>query len=133
MPPAFGTSQSTKQASRENVRVVCRVRPTNQKEIQSGGVTCVKHTDDAIEVNLDGSLHNFALDRVFGPESLQVEVFGDTAVHLIHDVLAGYNATIFAYGQTGTGKVFLLLLTTSRHDLIVSFEIDTHHGGRYYQ
>ena len=99
------TSQSGKQASRENVRVVCRIRPTNQKEINSGGVTCVKSTNETIEVNHEGSQHNFALDRVFGPESTQVEVFADTAVHLIHDVLAGYNATIFAYGQTGTGKV----------------------------
>jgi kinesin family protein 5 len=36
--------------------------------------------------------------------STQAEVFEYTAVPLIQDVLNGYNATIFAYGQTGTGK-----------------------------
>lgn len=47
----------------------------------------------------------FSFDRIFGSESSQVQVFQDTALPLIADVLAGYNATIFAYGQTGTGKV----------------------------
>ena len=97
------------QSTRQNVRVVCRVRPTNQKEISSGGVTCVKINNSAIEVNSDGNQNSFSFDRVYGPESTQVEVFQDSAYPLIGDVLSGYNATIFAYGQTGTGKVSILI------------------------
>jgi kinesin family member 5 len=40
---------------------------------------------------------------MFSPESTQADVF-ETIQPLIADVLAGYNATVFAYGQTGTGK-----------------------------
>jgi hypothetical protein len=93
-----GASQS------QNVRVVCRVRPTNQIEIGKGGVTCVKHNQTNIEVMIDDNPNPFIFDSVFGAESSQVEVFDDTASPLINDVLNGYNATIFAYGQTGTGK-----------------------------
>jgi hypothetical protein len=91
-------------SQRENVRVVCRIRPTNQKEINSGGTTCVKFNDTTIEVGVDDGSHTFAFDRIFGMESTQIEVFEYTAVPLVTDVLSGYNATIFAYGQTGTGK-----------------------------
>lgn len=101
-PPS---SASKAGASRQNVRVICRIRPVNQKEIQNGGVTCVNYTDTAIEVKGEEGKNDFSFDRVFGPESTQVGVFEYAASSIITDVLAGYNATIFAYGQTGTGKV----------------------------
>lgn len=92
-----------KRASSQNVRVVCRIRPTNQKELQAGGISCVKNNDSSIEVTTEDSSNTFAFDKIFGPESIQLDVFNYTAVPLIQDVLQGYNATIFAYGQTGTG------------------------------
>lgn len=36
--------------------------------------------------------------------SFQVDVFKSVAMPLINQVLKGYNCTVFAYGQTGTGK-----------------------------
>jgi len=45
----------------------------------------------------------FRLDRVFGPDSSQADVYEDTAP-LVRCVLDGYNVCIFAYGQTGSGK-----------------------------
>lgn len=95
-------------STRQNVKVVARVRPTNQKEVNMGGVTCVKHSQTNIEVVVDGNPNAFNFDRIFGAESTQEEVFQETARPLIEDVLAGYNATIFAYGQTGTGKVRII-------------------------
>jgi chromosomal replication initiation ATPase DnaA len=41
---------------------------------------------------------------VYGPESTQEFVYANTARSAVGQVLEGYNATIFAYGQTGTGK-----------------------------
>ena len=105
--PAKTPAKEKKEASRQNVRVICRIRPTNQKEINIGGFTCVKHETTTIEVNCEGSQNTFNFDRVFGAESTQVQVFEESARPLIGDVLSGYNATIFAYGQTGTGKVCL--------------------------
>lgn len=102
---ARGGLSGKPQSTRQNVRVVCRVRPTNQKEASHGGVNCVKATNSTIEVACDGNQNSFSFDRVYGPDSSQMEVFQDTAFPLIGDVLSGYNATVFAYGQTGTGKV----------------------------
>lgn len=87
---------------------MCRVRPENKIERNAGGVSCVKHTSESIEVQQEERVDSFTFDAIHGAESTQEEVFLDTAHSLIHDVLRGYNATIFAYGQTGTGKTFTM-------------------------
>jgi kinesin family protein 11 len=46
----------------------------------------------------------YAFDRVFGPEADQTMVYREVVEGMLSEVLAGYNCTIFAYGQTGTGK-----------------------------
>ena len=45
----------------------------------------------------------FTFDVVFGPDSKQVDVYNECARKIVDSVLEGYNGTIFAYGQTGTG------------------------------
>jgi hypothetical protein len=92
------------QSEKANVKVVCRIRPTNDKEIAAGGTTCVKFNDNGIDVIHDDGVNSFQFDRIFGPESDQISVFEYAAAPMINDVLLGYNATIFAYGQTGTGN-----------------------------
>ncbi len=42
--------------------------------------------------------------QVFGQYSTQEEVFSGSIVPIIDEVLTGFNCTVFAYGQTGTGK-----------------------------
>ena len=44
------------------------------------------------------------LGNVFGPDADQVMLYNDVARPILDQVLHGYNCTIFAYGQTGTGK-----------------------------
>jgi kinesin family protein 11 len=44
------------------------------------------------------------LGNVFGPDADQGMLYNDVAKPILHQVLQGYNCTIFAYGQTGTGK-----------------------------
>ena len=46
----------------------------------------------------------FSFDKVFGAYSTQEEVFESMASPIVNETLAGFNCTIFAYGQTGTGK-----------------------------
>lgn len=46
----------------------------------------------------------YPFDKVFGPEADQTMVFNEVAEGMLGEVLSGYNCTIFAYGQTGTGK-----------------------------
>ena len=46
------------------------------------------------------------LDAVFDEHSTQEEVYQATAEPGVSDFVSGVNATIFAYGQTGTGKTY---------------------------
>lgn len=55
------------------------------------------------------STKKFTFDRTFGPESTQTEVYQYVVHPLIEEVLAGYNCTVFAYGQTGTGKTHTMV------------------------
>ena len=51
----------------------------------------------------------YAFDYVFEPSSSQEATYHHTTKFLIHGVLDGYNATVFAYGQTGTGKTHTMV------------------------
>ena len=46
----------------------------------------------------------FAFDDVFGTQSTQERVYDSAVRPMVKDVLEGMNCTVFAYGQTGTGK-----------------------------
>lgn len=46
----------------------------------------------------------FTFDNVFDWNSSQTAVYNETAKPIVDSVLEGYNGTVFAYGQTGTGK-----------------------------
>ncbi|BGP57426.1 Kinesin-related motor protein [Rhodotorula sphaerocarpa] len=45
---------------------------------------------------------------VYGPDADQGMLFTDVAKPILQQVLQGYNCTIFAYGQTGTGKTYTM-------------------------
>lgn len=46
----------------------------------------------------------FQFDQVFGPETSQAALFDGMIAPMLDEVVKGFNCTIFAYGQTGTGK-----------------------------
>lgn len=50
----------------------------------------------------------FTFDSVYDWNSEQESVFAETAFTICENVIQGYNGTIFAYGQTGTGKTFTI-------------------------
>ncbi len=51
-----------------------------------------------------GSAHNFQFKRVFQESATQEEVFESVSKNIIDSFLEGYNGTVFAYGQTSSGK-----------------------------
>ncbi len=51
---------------------------------------------------------HFTFDYVYDEESSQEFVYENTAKMQVESVLEGYNATILAYGQTGTGKTYTM-------------------------
>ncbi|KAG2778378.1 hypothetical protein Pcac1_g11397 [Phytophthora cactorum] len=54
---------------------------------------------------------HYAFDYVFTPNDGQQKVYQHTTKFLIHGVLNGFNATVFAYGCTGAGKTYTMLGT----------------------
>lgn len=48
------------------------------------------------------------LSQVFGPDSQQARVYQTAISPIVTEVLEGFNCTIFAYGQTGTGKTYTM-------------------------
>uniref|UniRef100_A0A3Q2PC78 Kinesin-like protein n=1 Tax=Fundulus heteroclitus TaxID=8078 RepID=A0A3Q2PC78_FUNHE len=98
----------------DNVKVVVRCRPLNQKEkmMAHKQAVVVDEIRGTITVNKLENPHElpktFTFDTVFGPDSKQLDVYNLTARPIVDSVLEGYNGTIFAYGQTGTGKTFTM-------------------------
>ncbi|XP_070567083.1 kinesin heavy chain-like isoform X2 [Ptychodera flava] len=85
-----------------SIRVCCRVRPMNQSELAAGGKVVVKFPADENAVSIAGKVWMF--DKVFKPNTTQEQVYNSCAKMIVKDVLEGYNGTIFAYGQTSSGK-----------------------------
>ncbi|KAM7370179.1 hypothetical protein PAMP_011453 [Pampus punctatissimus] len=83
------------------IKVVCRFRPLNKSELARGDKYIPKFQGDDC-VQIAGKPYYF--DRVFQSNTTQVEFYNAVAQKIVRDVLEGYNGTIFAYGQTSSGK-----------------------------
>jgi kinesin family member 11 len=56
------------------------------------------------------STKTYPFDRVFGFASDQSLIYNEVVAPMLEQVLMGYNCTLFAYGQTGTGKTYVCAL-----------------------
>ena len=52
--------------------------------------------------------HPYTFDHIFDMDSTQEDVYQIAAVPAVESLEDGYNSTIFAYGQTGTGKTYTM-------------------------
>ncbi|KAB8290374.1 hypothetical protein EYC80_010807 [Monilinia laxa] len=109
-----------------NINVVVRCRGRNEREVrENSGV--VLSTEGVKGKNLDLSMGPSALsnksyhfDKVFSAAADQAMIFDDVVTPILDEMLAGYNCTIFAYGQTGTGKTYTMSGDMSDHFGILS-------------
>lgn len=58
--------------------------------------------------NTSEQAKQFSFDAVFSEKATQRKIYDTCAAPVVQSVLEGYNGTIFAYGQTGAGKVSIL-------------------------
>lgn len=86
----------------QNIQVFARCRPLNPHERRGP----VEVFEDKREIKVDKKPFHF--DQVFRPESKQIDVYRVVVKPLIDQVLQGFNCTVFAYGQTGTGKTYTM-------------------------
>ncbi|KAL3216860.1 hypothetical protein MRX96_032741 [Rhipicephalus microplus] len=86
-----------------NIKVVCRFRPLNDAEERAGSKFIVKFPSGSEDcLSIAGKVYVY--DKVFKPNATQEKVYNEAAKAIVKDVLMGYNGTIFAYGQTSSGK-----------------------------
>ncbi|KAM0849728.1 hypothetical protein ACQ4PT_053551 [Festuca glaucescens] len=97
-----------------NIQVLLRCRPLSEEELHINTPVVITCNEQRREVSAAQNIANkqidrtFVFDKVFGPKSRQQDVFNHAVVPLVGEVLDGYNCTIFAYGQTGTGKTYTM-------------------------
>ncbi|KAK2643206.1 hypothetical protein Ddye_024969 [Dipteronia dyeriana] len=97
-----------------NVQVIVRCRPLSEDEMRVHTPVVISCNDGRREVSAVQNIANkqidrtFLFDKVFGPTSQQKELYDMAVSPIVFEVLEGYNCTIFAYGQTGTGKTYTM-------------------------
>lgn len=101
-----------------NIQVVLRCRRRNEREIADNSPIIVSSTGaKSKELSIESSIptsslgvvtlppiRTYPFDLVFGPEADQAMIYHEVVHPMLEEVLMGYNCTLFAYGQTGTGK-----------------------------
>ncbi|XP_040204151.1 kinesin-like protein KIF3C isoform X1 [Rana temporaria] len=105
----------SKTKSSEALKVVVRCRPISRKEEAAGYDRIVAMDVKLGQVTIRSPRANpgelpktFTFDAVYDANSKQTDLYDETVRPLIDSVLQGFNGTIFAYGQTGTGKTYTM-------------------------
>lgn len=101
------------EAKEENIKVVVRCRPMSQDEIKDGYHQVVQVDSRKAVVNLfknpdDSEPKTFPFNSAYPDNVTQQFIYDDCARPIVDAVLEGFNGTIFAYGQTGTGKTYTM-------------------------
>lgn len=125
-----------------NIQVVVRCRGRNEREVKANSpvvvempvetysvanptVTLCAPNDSPSHLSSTFShivnLKTYSVDQVYGSQADQLMLFHQVALPLFHDFVAGYNTTVLAYGQTGTGKTYTMCgdLAHEKHGLSV--------------
>uniref|UniRef100_A0A6I8QVU8 Kinesin-like protein KIF11 n=1 Tax=Xenopus tropicalis TaxID=8364 RepID=A0A6I8QVU8_XENTR len=106
---------SKKDDKGKNIQVVVRCRPFNQLERKASSHSVLECDAPRKEVCVrTGGINDklgkktYTFDMVFGPAAKQIDVYRSVVCPILDEVIMGYNCTVFAYGQTGTGKTFTM-------------------------
>ncbi|XP_027346564.1 kinesin-like protein KIN-7G [Abrus precatorius] len=102
--------------SHERILVSVRVRPLNEKELARNDLSeweCINDTTIMYRSNLSASEKSlyptaYTFDRVFRNDCPTRQVYEEAAKEVALSVLCGINSSVFAYGQTSSGKTFTM-------------------------
>ncbi|KAM7168718.1 centromere-associated protein E isoform 1-T1 [Macrochelys suwanniensis] len=92
------------------VTVCVRVRPLVARENAASGDKVQLHwkSENSTILQVDGG-RTFNYDCVFHSNDSTQQVYEGVAVPIIKSAVQGYNGTIFAYGQTASGKTYTMM------------------------
>jgi kinesin family protein 4/21/27 len=92
---------STNITRNTSVKVAVRIRPLSVEEKSEDSALCIHIVEGEPQI-MAGSSNLFTYDHVFGINSSQDSIYNECVVDLINSAFEGFNATILAYGQTGS-------------------------------
>ncbi|CAI0547816.1 unnamed protein product [Linum tenue] len=101
-------------AKEEKIVVTVRLRPLNRKEQLAKDQVAWECVDDQTIAykpspqERSAQPASFIFDKVFGPTCITESVYEDGVKNIALSALMGINATIFAYGQTSSGKTYTM-------------------------
>eukprot|EP00756_Hemistasia_phaeocysticola_P011206 Hpha_TRINITY_DN15097_c2_g5::TRINITY_DN15097_c2_g5_i1::g.123435::m.123435 len=104
----------------ENIRVLIRCRPLNTKEKDHGFKECVELNipDGSVTVHhICGDPDRWTFDAVINNTYSQKDIFEMFMQGMMDSVLDGFNSTIFAYGQSGSGKTYTMAGNLEKQEL----------------
>ena len=121
-----------------NILIAIRVRPLNDSEKEDSDYHTIKIlSNDTLTISIPTEysfeqkskinhieikkekLSKYHYDFVFNESTTQTQVYDITTYNLLHQVLEGYNATIFAYGATGTGKTYTMVGDGTNYGIMI--------------
>ncbi|XP_071732971.1 kinesin-like protein KIN-UC isoform X2 [Rutidosis leptorrhynchoides] len=107
------TRQNDDDSESGRVRVAVRLRPKNAEDLINDAdfFDCVELQPELTRLKLkknNWSSEAYRFDELFTESASQMRVYEAVAKPVVEGVLNGYNGTIMAYGQTGTGKTYTL-------------------------
>ncbi|CAI5735406.1 unnamed protein product [Hyaloperonospora brassicae] len=117
MADAASIATDATSAAAENIAVCIRVRPLNERETRAGdaaALCCVPSlhvvslTDPETGAPLSGKGNVFQYDEIFDASSDTAAMYARVGRRIVHSTLQGINGTIFAYGQTSSGKTYTM-------------------------
>nr|XP_041571845.1 centromere-associated protein E isoform X6 [Taeniopygia guttata] len=91
------------------VTVCVRVRPLIARENASGDKVSLHWKSENNTVSDVSGTKIFSYDRVFHSSDNTQQLYDGVAVPIIQSAVRGYNGTIFAYGQTASGKTYTMM------------------------
>nr|XP_027104932.1 kinesin-like protein KIN-UC isoform X3 [Coffea arabica] len=111
-PSPFSSSCLSNDPEPGRVRVAVRIRPRIAADLSDADYPdCVEVQPELKKLKLrknNWSAEYFRFDEVFATSASQKRVYEVVAKSVVESVLDGYNGTVMAYGQTGTGKTYTL-------------------------
>ncbi|KAL3277393.1 hypothetical protein HHI36_012742 [Cryptolaemus montrouzieri] len=90
----------------EFVSVNVRIKPVFKRKSFQSALEFISTDPPVLLVVPKQQTYNF--DKIFTEESSQEDIYNGSVKPLVQRVKEGYNCTIFAYGQTGTGKTYTM-------------------------
>jgi len=109
---------SNKNSQKSQIIIAIRLRPLSQNEKELSDIESVSvinstsltvSAENSTKKNNQIKYQQFFFDHVFDKNTSQQEIYNKTTKPLLENITEGFNATVFAYGATGSGKTYTML------------------------